>query len=78
METGDSCPFIGVLVEGHLLEARTPIKGQLSPIRAPAAARGPIASHIERVGGGSDFTSEYPLGYPVRKPRCHIFGNIFR
>ena len=77
METGDSCPFIGVLVEGHLLEARTPITGQISPICVLVAARGPIASHIERVEGGSDFTSKYPLGYPVRKPRCLFFGNIF-
>ena len=77
METGDKSNIIGSLVEGHPLEARTPIMLDLSPVCAPAAARGPIASHIERVEGGSDFTSEYPLGYPVRKPRCHIFGNIF-
>ena len=79
METGDKSNIIGSLVEGHPLEARTPIMLELSPVCAAAAARGPIASHIERVEGGSDFTSEYPLGYPVPWYGSHdvIFLGIF-
>ena len=62
METGDSSNIIGSLVEGHPLEARTPIMLELSPDCAPAAARGPIASHIERVGGAHILPRSTHLG----------------
>ena len=63
--------IIGFSVGEHLLETRTLILLEHSTLCAPMAARGPVSSHIERIVGGLIilFTPEYPLGYPVRKPR---------
>ena len=76
METGDKSNIIGSLVEGHPLEARTPIMLELSPVCAPAAARGPIASHIERVEGGSDLN--FYLGVPTWVPGTEATMSYFR